>query len=582
VQDWEGLLKLCLKNEARFTGARRVYNWITTDASSGVLTAASGWTLVNSTSVVGATDPDGGVTAYTLTATAGNGDIRKAIDYAANVGSVRNSIYIRRITGSGTINLFNGGAGSTGTNITASVTTSWQRIAAPVTTVGGGGIIGIQLVTSGDSVAIWHPQAENVTGQSNQNPSEYVSVGVLSAPFHGAGVDGVKYFTTLNGNTVASNVVTEATGAAITPANGASTLTTDASGPFGYLAEGQRENKIFQSNSLTTTWVDTGTTGATQNLLGPDGATSGWTLTDNDAGAAEYKSQDVILTAATHTYSVLVKKTSGAQSSYPIVGAFQVGTLIALATIDTSNGVATNWTGFTGYTIATGAAASISSFDVNWWRVQIIFTATAATWTMFMMPAGTANATQSTGGFDNAVTGTAGFAWNQLEAASFASSYIPTTTAAVTRNADVLTYALAGNLSNTAGSLYNEATVSSLNVTSNSASVGDSGGNGRMYYNGATTPVNCFDGTNTVAGPTISAISANSIYKGAISWSGSSLRAFANGSAGTAGTYDGTLISANIAIGEANGTVWQFGNTRNVRIYPTALPVAQLQAMTTP
>jgi hypothetical protein len=39
-------------------------------------------------------------------------------------------------------------------------------------------------------------QFENVSGQADQTASEYVSVGVLSAPFHGAGADGCKYFTT--------------------------------------------------------------------------------------------------------------------------------------------------------------------------------------------------------------------------------------------------------------------------------------------------------------------------------------------------------------------------------------------------
>ena len=58
-------------------------------------------------------------------------------------------------------------------------------------------------------------QIEDVTGQSNQNPSEYVSSGVLSAPYHGANVDSVQYFNTLNANTVSSNVVTETTGALI-------------------------------------------------------------------------------------------------------------------------------------------------------------------------------------------------------------------------------------------------------------------------------------------------------------------------------------------------------------------------------
>jgi hypothetical protein len=44
-------------------------------------------------------------------------------------------------------------------------------------------------------------QLEDVTGQSVQTPAEYVSTNVLSSPFHGAMVDGVKYFDTdISGN----------------------------------------------------------------------------------------------------------------------------------------------------------------------------------------------------------------------------------------------------------------------------------------------------------------------------------------------------------------------------------------------
>ena len=40
-------------------------------------------------------------------------------------------------------------------------------------------------------------QLEDVTGQSVQTPSEYVSTNVLTtAPFHGSNVDGVKCFKT--------------------------------------------------------------------------------------------------------------------------------------------------------------------------------------------------------------------------------------------------------------------------------------------------------------------------------------------------------------------------------------------------
>ena len=52
-------------------------------------------------------------------------------------------------------------------------------------------------------------QLEDVTGQSVQTPSEYVSTNVLnSTPYHGANVDGVKYFDTdINGIAIPENTL---------------------------------------------------------------------------------------------------------------------------------------------------------------------------------------------------------------------------------------------------------------------------------------------------------------------------------------------------------------------------------------
>lgn len=52
----------------------------------------------------------------------------------------------------------------------------------------GGGVSG---------VSVTRIQVQNMTGQSVQTPSEYVSTNVLTtAPFHGSNVDGVKCFKT--------------------------------------------------------------------------------------------------------------------------------------------------------------------------------------------------------------------------------------------------------------------------------------------------------------------------------------------------------------------------------------------------
>ena len=56
-------------------------------------------------------------------------------------------------------------------------------------------------VGSGSTIRVAAFQIEDITGQSILAPAEYVSTNVLNAfPYHGAGVDGVKYFdTTLTG-----------------------------------------------------------------------------------------------------------------------------------------------------------------------------------------------------------------------------------------------------------------------------------------------------------------------------------------------------------------------------------------------
>ena len=214
-EDFEGLIKTVESSEPRFQGARRVENLA---VNSEDLTNGTWYKNTNTTITDGQTDPDGGTTALRITADGGTalyGDLNLI---PAGI-SVQQSWWIKRVTGTGQIQFYtglNGGA----TEIISGVTTSWQRFAqTPTAASSAGNIFGIYLGVNGDEVDVWHPMIENVTGQTNQNPSEYVSTGVLSAPYHGANVDGVQYFNTLNANTVTANVVTEAVGSPLTRAN---------------------------------------------------------------------------------------------------------------------------------------------------------------------------------------------------------------------------------------------------------------------------------------------------------------------------------------------------------------------------
>ena len=216
--DFEGRLVSVPANAARMQGTRVVRNLLTftealDNAAWGKLSAGTGSAPVVTS---GFTAPDGTATAWRLQINRGAGN--SAGDYSilrSTVGTIgTRSVWAMSNTGaSQTFSL----SGSTASQF-VTATASWQRVAG--TTVAATALFdfasfGPNGTTNSVDILVWHPQGEDLTGATNQNPSEYVSVGVASAPYHGLGIDGLKCFNTLNGNTVASSVVTEATGAAI-------------------------------------------------------------------------------------------------------------------------------------------------------------------------------------------------------------------------------------------------------------------------------------------------------------------------------------------------------------------------------
>lgn len=142
-------------------------------------------------------------------------------------------------------------------------------------------------------------QIEDVTGQSNQNPSEYVSVGVESTPYHGLNVDGIKAFTTENGNTVASNVVTEATGSAIT-------------GDIGFLNEGSAATNLalYSDDLSNAAWVASNITKGSTSHATPEGIASTTVELTSSAGNGTCL-QTITSASANRSYAVWIKRKTG-------------------------------------------------------------------------------------------------------------------------------------------------------------------------------------------------------------------------------------------------------------------------------
>jgi len=519
VTDFEGLIKPVKNGEARFEGARRVENLLT--YSEQIDNAV--WTKQNGASVSpnSAVAPDGTQTADTITIA------NPATDFVyqqlTTVGTYTLSVWVKVSAGTQQFKL---GSYSTtdGTQQTGALTatTNWQRFSVTkTTTTGTGWYVGMMSGLSSGSIIVWGAQLENVSGQSNQNPSEYISKGVKSgAPYFGANVDGVKYFSTYNGNTVSNNVVTEATGSAIPDA----TL-------HGYVAEGTRTNLALQSEAFGTVgiWATSTMTVTDNSVVAPSGATTAETLTATNANATIL--QAITYSATASTTSFYLKRKTGTGN------------------VDITTDGGTNWT--------------TQTITNSWARYTVT----------------TPSATLSIG-IRLVTSGDEVYVWGaKLEAGAFASSYIPTVASAVTRGNDILSYPVRGNLAKNYSVYFESNTTKGAESTTIGYLDAAYGTNFDFLLNNFRTPAPNADYLWTPRD--LGGVS----NKQAFSYlSGTGKSVYFNGTITTklSGTKLGNdpLLTGSLYIGKANSVWYYFGTIRNVKIWKKVLSDTQLTNLT--
>jgi hypothetical protein len=171
---------------------------------------------------------------------------------------------------------------------------------------------------------------------------------------------------------------------------------------------------------------------------------------------------------------------------------------------------------------------------------------------------------------------------------SFASTFIPTGASAVTRAADVLTYPSAGNLAVLSPyTIYCEAMLEGINATG--------GGNWQvalasnllyaplLRISAGANVANFFSNTGDTFASSTGITQTNLIKYAAMRDATNIQIAFGGSISSTQPNGTETAEISSIQIGSMQGNAnWLYGSIRNVRIYPTALSAAQLQALTTP
>lgn len=344
----------------------------------------------------------------------------------------------------------------------------------------------------------------------------------------------------------------------------------------GILIEEARTNLLLYSSDFSNpAWAKTNITATPNAILAPDGTVTAYKL---EATGSASVIQTVTATATSHTYTIFAKQGSAAnQGARFLLRNGTTATNLLGVLVDYSNGSFI-------YTVGS-SGATVEAYPNGWWKITLVVTTGIAV----------GNSILAYVGFSG--TGAAGqflYAWGaQLEAGAFATSYIPTTTTSLTRNADqvVLTGANFTSWYQTgAGTLFTEASQPVIFAASRvSASLAASANNPRIStYRQSAGNLQGFiinaAGTANAVGSGVPAV-ANTVHRTVLSYSATDVQTI-SANASTPGSISGIDMSTSFAsftslvIGADFNTstnAW-CGHIRKVMWWPQKLTDREVQA----
>jgi hypothetical protein len=340
------------------------------------------------------------------------------------------------------------------------------------------------------------------------------------------------------------------------------------------LLEKQSTNEALESNTLTTNpnVVDFSTT--TANVyVSPDGTQNAMRFTETTNNNRHGFYQYTTVTAQTYTASIFTKQTGRRYISFDsdITGT-SATSFFDLQTISVVSS-------------GSGHTCSIQDFGNGWLRLIVTFTASAGA--RYVIWGGSPNGTTNSYAGSTSISQT--FYGYQLEASSYPTSYIPTTSASATRVADACyKTGISSLIGQSAGTLFLYADIQKHNEVDFYISISDASNLGEAVYmyqpSSGTLDFLVRNAGNTVALSVLNANWTAGLNKVAIAYTATTIEVFINGVSKGSTTFTALPTLSQLTIGsrpDSVGSLVGTGIYSEVVVFPTRLSNSECISLTT-
>ena len=336
------------------------------------------------------------------------------------------------------------------------------------------------------------------------------------------------------------------------------------------LVEPQRTNLLTYSSSFNSAgWLNVNASVTSDTTISPSGISDADTISFSSGG---YVGQS-FSSSGFHSFSVYAKYIGTQWLYIQNYNGGDFGTWF-----DIQNGVIG--------TIESGVTASIEQAENGFYRCTITMNASSGSssiWVFFNTP--------SNGSYSR--TGSSYFWGAQLEAGNYSTSYIPTTSASVTRNADVISKTgISSLIGQTEGTILLDFVLKNpLSATNRIFSITESnwasGGSLRVDIESTLIAVSIVDAGSATAGITYNTtITQGTRYKVAIAYKQNDCKMYVNGVDAGSTTSTGAMPTCSElylnALGGGFNAPYEASNYNATALWKTRLTNTQLEALTGP